>query len=265
MRAVNLIPPEERARSGIGAGRAGGGVYAVFVLLGGLAVMVLLYGLAAHRISSRRALLAALNAHAQQAETRVAALASYTSFAAMREQRAQTVAALASSRFDWAHALHELARVLPPDVSLTSLDGQIGPSGGGPGSGARAPTGGASSSSSSSSTGGASSSPVSSATPPGSVPTFTLTGCATSQAQVAVTLDRLHLIDGVDEVTLQSSTKSGSTGAGGGGGGCEANGVASFDATVTFDALPDVPAGASDATRALADTGGAAPSTGASP
>ncbi len=48
---------------------------------------------------------------------------------------------------------------------------------------------------------------VTSATPPGSVPTFTLSGCATSQSEVAQTLDRLRLIDGVSEVTLQSSTK----------------------------------------------------------
>ena len=46
-----------------------------------------------------------------------------------------------------------------------------------------------------------------SATPPGSVPTFTLGGCATSQSEVALTLQRLRLIDGVSKSTLQSSTK----------------------------------------------------------
>ena len=45
--------------------------------------------------------------------------------------------------------------------------------------------------------------------PAGSVPTFTLAGCATSQTEVAQTLDRLRLIDGVSEVTLQSSTQGG--------------------------------------------------------
>ena len=38
---------------------------------------------------------------------------------------------------------------------------------------------------------------VTSATPPGSVPTFTLSGCATSQTEVAQTLNRLRLMDGV--------------------------------------------------------------------
>ena len=54
---------------------------------------------------------------------------------------------------------------------------------------------------------------VSSATPAGSVPTFTLSGCATSQKAVAQMLQRLRLIDGVSEVTLQSSTKRGGSGA----------------------------------------------------
>ncbi len=53
---------------------------------------------------------------------------------------------------------------------------------------------------------------MSSATPAGSVPTFTLAGCATSQAMVALTLTRLRLIDGVSEVTLQSSTQAAKTG-----------------------------------------------------
>ena len=43
---------------------------------------------------------------------------------------------------------------------------------------------------------------VTSATPPGSVPTVTLTGCATSQTVVADMLQRLRLIDGVKEATL---------------------------------------------------------------
>ncbi len=76
---------------------------------------------------------------------------------------------LVDSRFDWAHVLHEFGRVLPAQASISSLSGTVGSTRRGrelelrqlqppP----RAPT-------------------VTSATPPGSVPTFTLTGCATSQ------------------------------------------------------------------------------------
>jgi hypothetical protein len=72
------------------------------------------------------------------------------------------------------------------------------------------------------------------------VPVFTLSGCATSQAEVAQTLTRLRLIDGVGEVVLQSSTKPGGGGGGGGSagaGGCPSNDP-SFNVSITFDPLP---------------------------
>jgi Tfp pilus assembly protein PilN len=242
MRAVNLIPADQRGDAGGGGGRSGGGVYVVLGLFGGLAVMALLYGLAAHETSSRRSDVATLTAEAQQAQARAAQLAPYTSFLTMREQRVQAVSELVDSRFDWAHAFHELGRVLPANkVSLTSLDGTVGSSSGSAatpaaatGSGAGASTTAASSSSGSS---------VTSATPPGSIPTFTLTGCATSQAEVALMLDRLRLIEGVKEVSLQSSTqssaKSSSSAGASGSGGC-AGGEPAFSAQVVFVALPNV-------------------------
>src|SRR5579862_149610 len=113
MRAVNLIPAEERSGSGPGAGRSGGAVYAVLGLLGGLAVMALLYGRADHQISSRRAEVSTLTARAQREQARAGALTPYTSFVQMREQREQAVSTLVDSRFDWAQTFHELGRVLP--------------------------------------------------------------------------------------------------------------------------------------------------------
>jgi Tfp pilus assembly protein PilN len=229
MRAVNLIPSDERRGPGIPTGRSGGAAYVVLGLLGGLAVCALLYGRADHQISSRRAEVVSLNVRAQQAQARAGELSPYTSFLQMREQRVQAVSQLVDSRFDWAQAFQELGRVLPANkVSLSSLDGTVGSS--------------SSTSSSGSSASAASGSSVTSATPPGSIPTFSLTGCATSQAEVALMLDRLRLIDGVNEVTLQSSTESGAAGGGGGGGaGCEGDDV-SFSVQVTFDALPSVSA-----------------------
>jgi Tfp pilus assembly protein PilN len=260
MRAVNLIPTDQRGDAGGGSGRSGGGVYVVLGLLGGLAVMALLYGRAAHETSSRRSDVATLTVEAQQAQARAAQLAAYTSFLTMREQRVQAVSQLVDSRFDWAHAFHELGRVLPPNkVSLTTLDGTVGSS-----SGSVAPP--------AATTSGSSSPSVTSATPPGSVPTFTLTGCATSQAEVALMLDRLRLIEGVKEVALQSSTQSStksSSSTGAGGSGSCAGGEPAFSAQVVFDALPNVPNPASSssgsATTVVASAGGSAttPSTGA--
>ncbi len=244
MRAVNLIPANQRASAGPGAGRSGGGAYFVLGLLGGLAVLALLYGLAAHQVSSRSAKVASLNAKAQAAQARATALAPYTSFAAMREQREQAVDTLVNSRFDWAHAFHELGRVLPSNVSLSSLIGTVGSTSG---------TSSSSTSSSAKTSATASSSSVSSATPPGSVPVFTLSGCATSQAGVALTLDRLRLMDGVSEVTLQSSTKAApngsgasSTSSGSGTGACEV----AFNMQITFDGLPSVSAESSSGSTA---------------
>ena len=269
MRAVNLIPADQRVGASVGAGRSGGGVYAVLGLLGGLAILALLYGRADHQISSRRAEVASLTARTQQAQARATALTPYTSFVQMREQREQAVSALVDSRFDWAQTFHELGRVLPSGkVSLTSVDGTVGSSTGS-GTSVGAPAGaGASASAASGPSGstGPSGSSVTSATPPGSVPTFTLAGCATSQAEVALMLDRLRLIVGVKEVTLQSSIQSSSSAGGGGasasGGGCE-SGNPAFTAQVVFDALPTVSApssaGAAAATVAASAT---TPSTG---
>jgi Tfp pilus assembly protein PilN len=221
MRAVNLIPAEERTGAGGAAGRSQGAAYAVLALLAGFALLALLYGQAHRQVSSRRSQLAAVNARAQQAQAQASSLAAYTSFTALREERERDVSQLVSSRFDWAHSLHELGRVLPSTASISTIEGAVGSASGSPGSAAAkaAPGAGAVSS-----------------TPPGSVPNVTLAGCATSQAQVAVTLNRLRLIDGVSEVTLQTSTK-GNAGVAGATGACPP-GSAAFTAALAFDALP---------------------------
>jgi hypothetical protein len=258
MKAVNLVPAEERAGASVGAGRSGGAVYAVLGLLGGLAVMALLYGRADHQISSRSAEVAALGASAQQEQARAGALAPYTSFVQMREQREQAVSTLVDARFDWAEAFHELGRVLPAGkVSLSSVDGAVGDSSGSgsaPGAAAKAPAPAAPATGATSATGASASSTVTSATPTGSVPTFTLVGCAVSQAEVALMLNRLRLIEGVSEVSLQSSTQSSSsasTGSGAAGSGSCASGNPAFTAQVVFDALPSIPHTSSAATATV--------------
>jgi hypothetical protein len=92
------------------------------------------------------------------------------------------------------------------------------------------------------------------------VPTFTLSGCAASQTDVALTLERLRLIDGVKEVTLQGST-TGSSGGGGAAGGCPTHDP-SYTATVIFDPLPSTSAVAA-ATKTVSDSSGSVGSTAA--
>jgi Tfp pilus assembly protein PilN len=244
MRAVNLIPAEQRSGSSIGAGQSNGAAYAVLGVLGLLALFVWLYGSAHRQVSSRKSEVASLTARTQRAQTTAEQLAPYTNFISLREQRTHAVSQLVDSRFDWAHAFHELGRVLPRDASISSLDGKVG-------SGAAATTSEAKSSS-------AASAAVTSATPPGSVPTFTLSGCATSQAEVALTLDRLRLIQGVSEVTLSSSTKSssGTSTSSATSGACPAKDPA-YSVAIAFDPLPVVPVAGSAAVTTNATTGGA--------
>jgi Tfp pilus assembly protein PilN len=241
MKAVNLIPSDERRRgASVGGGRSQGVAYVVLGVFAGIAVLVLLYGVARHHASSRRSQLATIAAETQRAQESVAALTPYTSFIALREARTKAVAEVVDSRFDWAHAFHELGRVLPRDTSITSLDGTVGAAG--------STTSG--SSSSTSTTAG-------SATPVGSVPTITLGGCARSQSEVALTLQRLRLIDGVGDVSLKSSGSGGSSGSSSTSAAQCAPKSPSFNVQITFDPLPAAAESASKAsTQLTASTGG---------
>jgi Tfp pilus assembly protein PilN len=244
MRAVNLIPAEQRSGSAVGAGRSEGGAYAVLAVVGGIAVLAVLYGMAHHQITSRRAQIASMTARSQQAQSDASRLAPYTSFIALREQRSQAVAQLVDSRFDWGHVVHEFGRVLPLDVSISALSGTIGSTTTSTvSSSAPAPAAGPAASTPASSTPVATAAPVTSATPPGSVPTFTLAGCAASQPAVAQMLERLRLIDGVATVALESSTKVANSGS---GGGCPASSPV-FSVQITFEALPSTTAAAASA------------------
>ncbi len=217
MRAVNLIPAGQRPGASKITGDSDGAAFIVIGVIVGLAILMFLYGKANKEVSSRQSEAASLAARAQSAQEQANKLTPYTSFIGLQTERVNAVSQLIGTRFDWAHAFHELGRVLPTNVSLSSVQGTIG---------------GGSSSSTPASASSSSSGSVSSATPPGSTPTMTLTGCTDSQSDVAVALARLRLINGVTEVSLQGSTKSGAE-----GGACGANSPA-FTAQVTFAGLP---------------------------
>jgi Tfp pilus assembly protein PilN len=242
MRAVNLIPEDQRGTLSA-AGRSGGGAYAVLGLLAGLALLAVLYGKASHEVSSNQSKAAALSARAARAESVAQQLAPYTSFIAVREARLQAVSTLMGTRFDWAHSLHELGRVLPKDASISSITGAVG-----------------SASGSASAKPGASAN-VASATPAGTVPTFTITGCATSQAEVALVLQRLRLMDGVSEVKLASSTKSTLTSNGSGALGTCASNDPSWTATLSFQPLPTPSTKSAPLTALASNSAGAGATT----
>lgn len=236
MRAVNLIPADQR-ESGIDlTGQSGGAALMVLGLVVGLAVLAFMYGSAKHGEANSKSELATVNAELASVQAQVTRLAPYKSFIAMAKERVKDVEGLVASRFDWTHSFRELGRVLPRDALITTLQGQVGSG-----------TGSSSSSAPAASSGTAGAAPTS-ATPPGSTPTFTLSGCTTSQSEVAETIQRLRLMDGVANVELHSSTDAGSSAGSAGGsspagsGGTGAPGcAATFSATVTFTGLPSAP------------------------
>jgi Tfp pilus assembly protein PilN len=183
MRAVNLIPSDQQRGAGGVAGKSGGGAYFV---LGGLALVVAMAALffsANKSVSDKQAKVASLNAEATAAEAKAGALTSYTKFASIRQKRVDTVKQLAGARFDWAHALREVAANLPRNAWLTSMTASTTPgvtvSGG---------------------TTGALRQGL-------AEPAIVLSGCTTSQAAISGLLTRLRLVNGVDRVSLEDSTK----------------------------------------------------------
>jgi Tfp pilus assembly protein PilN len=242
MRAVNLIPADQQRGAGGAAGRSGGGVY---VFLGALALVVALaagYVLTGKSVTDKKNDLARITQQAAQAEAQSQQLASYTKFAAIRSKREQTVQQLAAGRFDWSHALHEVARVLPTNAWLTQLTGTTSPT---------------------VSVGSASSGSLRSAL---AVPAIQIAGCTTSQSSVAKMMARMRLIDGVQRVSLETSEKGDSASAASSPTGASAGGdcrgasrhFPQFSIVVFFNAQAG--ATAPGTTTAAATTAGAASS-----
>jgi Tfp pilus assembly protein PilN len=220
MRAVNLIPVDER-RGGSAGGRSSGAAYAVLGVLAVLVMMAAAYTLTGKTVNDRRAKVSIVEQQASAAEAQANKLAAYSAFSDLRKKRAETVASIARSRFDWAHVMHEVARVIPSDTHLTSLAGSVS-------STAPAPTGGGQALQLRGSAPG---------------PAIDIVGCANSQANVSRMLSRLRLVDGVQHVTLAESSKNDSATSGGSSGGdngeCRYNDrIARFDVLVVFAAPP---------------------------
>lgn len=181
MRAVNLIPGEDRRRRGPQAGH---------LLLAGLALAVLattIYVLAANRVSDREAQLARVSQQSTAADRELARLRPYQQFAELEANRVSTVRSLARSRFDWERSMRDLARVSSRDVWLTGVTGTVTPD--------VTVDGGSSDLGSD----------FRSAMPN---PALELAGCATSNDALVRFLSRLRAMRGAVRVTLADATKA---------------------------------------------------------
>lgn len=213
MRPVNLIPPDLR-RGDSAPLRTGPLAYIVVGALALVLVGVTMLVLTSNEVSEKKDELVTLKREDAAAKARAEALAPYAQFQAMSQQRVETVASLADSRFDWPRVMRELALVLPDDVALLTLDAGAGSSGGLGEGEAGGEIGGSLG------------------------PSLELTGCTTGQDAVARFVRALKDIDGVTRVGLQSSSISEGSDTDTGGGGCEEAFEAQFQLVVAFDAAP---------------------------
>lgn len=186
MKAVNLIPADERRGAGGAAGRTGGGAYILLAGLGLIVAMLASYALTTKSVDDKQAELAKVEQEATVSEAKAAQLAPYTAFATLRASRVATVKSIADSRFDWAHAMHELGRTLPRNITLTTMTGTVSSTASGAGGGGVALRGAY------------------------DVPAVELQGCAPSQAAIPPMLASLRQVDGVRRVALQQSVKGAS-------------------------------------------------------
>jgi Tfp pilus assembly protein PilN len=205
VRAVNLIPSDQRRGGG---GGSGGATHVLLAALAAIVVAVGAYVLTDNSVNSRRSELSRVSADATATAQRAVALKPYREFASLRELRVRTVAALAASRFDWQRVMSELARALPDNVWLTSLVGTVAPG---------VTLDGASSTGDTGSLRSAVQSPA-----------VEIVGCTDTQAEVSRVMARLRLLHGVSRVSLAASEKSQSSSGGTGGGG-SAGGADSSD------------------------------------
>jgi Tfp pilus assembly protein PilN len=261
MKAVNLIPVEAR-RAG---GRSSGLQVPIYLFLGllvGVLALVTVWVLAGNTIASRKAQLADLQGQVTAEQALASKLVNYAQFASVAQSRVQTVRTIAATRFHWHAVLSQLAQVVPANTSLLSVQGTVAPG---------ASAGG-------STAGGGGAGGTANVRSQINNPALEMTGCTTSQDDVARLMSRLRLISGVTRVTLGASVKA-SPGSGGSAGasgnsGCPANQPA-FDVVVFFAPLPGAgptgaipvsgPSGTSATAGGSAPPGASAPATGSKP
>jgi Tfp pilus assembly protein PilN len=238
MRAVNLLPPDLRGSAPAAARRTrpererveGSGAYVVLGALALCVAMLAAYVLTTNTVKQKQSDLAAVTAEADATAQAAAKLKPYADFEATAKARVETVRGLAAARFDWEQALRDLSRAVPAEVKLQSLNGDMGLSGTGGGSGNALR---------------------------GSIqaPAISLDGCASSQPGVARLMARLRAVDGVTRVSLSKSEKasSGDTGSAASASPCSGESPPSFSVVVFFErsaALAAMTAPATDAATA---------------
>ena len=182
MKAVNLIPTEQRRAKATGERK--GGAYVVLGVLGVLLVMALAYVMTSNGVNDKTSKAAKAQQEAEALEAQASQLDSFTDFAQVKEQRLAAVVAAAETRFDWERLIRELSRVMPAGSWLQTTQASVL---GDPNEAAVATADPAA------------------LTPSG--PSATLVGCTPKQSEVAKILVRLRSLHRVVDVELNESLR----------------------------------------------------------
>jgi Tfp pilus assembly protein PilN len=232
VKPVNLIPQDQRRRTPReGSGK---GAHAVLGVLAVLLAMAVVYVLTANSVTEKESQAEEARIEAEQLEAKAATKENFTNFAQIAQTRAASVAAVASTRFDWERLMRELSRVMPAGSWLTAASASVS----GDPSMAANPTDAA----------------AATAAPGAGSPSADLTGCTPKHSDVARMMVRLRQLHRVVDVELTQSSSPETAAASTTIDGCGPN--TSFDLSLTFSptaAVADAPRGA---TRVPASLGG---------
>jgi Tfp pilus assembly protein PilN len=210
-------------------------------VLGVALLSVLALVLTTNSINSKTDELSKVQSREQGAKQVADALRPYGQFAQVQQARQLEISSLASTRFDWERALHQLSLAIPNNVWLINLSGTLSPkidvsdAGGGGVSNLRAKA---------------------------EAPAFAITGCTYSQHAVARMMTRMQNLDDVTDVQLaKSARKEDQTMTAGGGNGVAqpagsnaaakdtqdclgSSRITKFDLLIVFGAAPSASPGA---------------------
>lgn len=224
MKPVNLVPREHRRSA---TGQRPGSAYAVVGALAVLLVMAVAYVTISNQIKTRTADADVAAAEADRLEAQAAQLGSFTSFAAVQQQRLASVASVATTRFDWERFMRELSRIMPSgswlqttNASATGVDDATAA----PAAGTGVPLG----------------------------PNAQLVGCTPKQSDVARMMVRMRRMYRVTEVELNESVREGDSETAATIDSCGP--LYKFDITITFEAAApanEAPRGANEVPAAL--------------
>jgi Tfp pilus assembly protein PilN len=229
MKAVNLIPSEQRrARP---SGKGSGGAYVIVGVLGALLVMAVAYVLTTNTVNERETKAAEARQEADALEAQASQLGSFTDFASIKEQRLASVMVAAEARFDWERLMRELSLVMPAGSWLQTTSASV--------------TG---------ATDGATDVTATTTTAGPAAPAATLVGCTPKQAEVAKMMLRLRQMHRVTDVKLNESTQEQTSSTDVTVDSCGS--LYKFDLTVTFEPVAPVKEAPRGATSVPASLGG---------